>query len=119
MDGEVSREPVKDVRTRAPRPRAIVNRRWKFLAEAGALLDASLDYETTLANVVRLAVPTIADYAAIALLEGDGSARWDYSAHRNPGKASLAERLRAHQPNLALFTHPLAEALRSGGAQPL
>src|SRR5687768_15158744 len=37
---------------------AMVGPRWRFLAEASEFLDASLEYQETLANVVRLAVPT-------------------------------------------------------------
>lgn len=48
-------------------------RRLAFLAEASALLAASLDYERTLPQVARLAVRRIADGCAIVLdgLEGD------------------------------------------------
>ena len=38
-----------------------------FLADATAELASSLDYESTLTNVARLAVPWIADWCAIAL----------------------------------------------------
>lgn len=96
--------------------RATPGRRWKFLAEASAMLDASLDYETTLANVVRLSVPAIADYAGIALLTDDGEARWAYTTHRAARKALLAERLRAYHPALSLDADPFGLALRSGRA---
>src|SRR5262249_44990872 len=58
---EVARAP-----TRAP---------FGFLAQAVSLLAASLDLETTLANVVRLAVPALADWCAIDPIEPDGSTR--------------------------------------------
>lgn len=41
----------------------------RFLAEAGALLASSLDYEETLRNVARLAVPRIADLCVIDMLD--------------------------------------------------
>jgi PAS domain S-box-containing protein len=44
----------------------------RFLGEATALLAASLDYETSLASVARLAVPFIADTCAIHILHEDG-----------------------------------------------
>jgi len=99
----------------APR-RATPNRRWKFLAEASAALDASLDYETTLANVVQLSVPAIADYAGIALLTDDGDARWACAAHRDARKALLVERLRTYDPALSLDADPLGVAVRGGRA---
>ena len=126
MDGEVRRESVNDVGK--PRPRegratradpaggraAIIGARWRFLAEASALLDRSLDYQETLANVVRLVVPRMADYAIVALLAEDGSLTWGYSAHCDSSKEALVGRLRAYQPHLTTEGHPTAEALRSG-----
>src|SRR5215210_5948378 len=44
----------------------------RFLAESGATLTSSLDYRDTLANVARLAVPTLADWCAIDVME-DGT----------------------------------------------
>lgn len=41
--------------------------RLAFLAEASAVLASSLDYETTLASVARLAVPRLADWCAVDL----------------------------------------------------
>jgi GAF domain-containing protein len=43
-----------------------------FLAEAGATLSASLDYEKTLAAVAALAVPHIADWCGVDVVDGDG-----------------------------------------------
>src|SRR5215210_1538251 len=45
----------------------------RFLAESGATLASSLDYRATLANVARLAVPTLADWCAVDVIEEDGS----------------------------------------------
>ena len=44
-----------------------------FLAEAGTILNASLDYERTLAAVAALAVPTIADWCAVDILGARGT----------------------------------------------
>ncbi|MDQ3756844.1 MAG: SpoIIE family protein phosphatase [Actinomycetota bacterium] len=46
--------------------------RQAFLAEASRELAGSLDVETTLRRVVRLAVPKVADTAALHLLDDDG-----------------------------------------------
>ena len=92
-------------------------RRWKFLAEASALLEASLEYEVTLASVVRLAVPTIADFAAIGLIDDDGVMAWGCSAHRDPDKTSLTDLLRRYPPNVAASTLPIALALQTGQTQ--
>lgn len=96
---------------------AIVGPRWRFLAEASELLDGSLEYQQTLANVVALAVPKIADYSVIALLTEDGSLGWGCSAHRDPAKAELVARLHAYVPDLKTNNHPWAGAVRSGTTQ--
>lgn len=96
---------------------AILGARWGFLANASAILEGSLEYRETLANVVRLVVPRIADYAGIALLDDDGSLTWGYSAHCDPAKDPLVGRLRAFQPQLSLENNPTATALRSGETQ--
>jgi PAS domain S-box-containing protein len=62
----------------------------RFLAEAGALLGASLDLDETLASVTRLAVPAIADWCAIDLVEEDGAIRRVAAAHADPAMAELA-----------------------------
>jgi signal transduction histidine kinase len=90
---------------------------WRFLAEASELLDASLQYQETLANVVRLAVPRIADYAIITLREEDGSLHWGGAAHRDPAKASLVDRLQAYVPSAGAHRHPSADVARSGRTQ--
>ena len=41
----------------------------RFLAESSATLASSLDYRTTLVNVARLAVPTLADWCAVDVME--------------------------------------------------
>jgi len=45
--------------------------RQRFLAEAGWVLGSSLDYEQTLADVARLAVPRVADWCAVDIFVGD------------------------------------------------
>ena len=51
------------------------NRRSRFLAEASAALDASLDLDTTLSELARLIVPRLADWCVIELVEEDGARR--------------------------------------------
>jgi PAS domain S-box-containing protein len=43
----------------------------RFLAEASSVLSSSLDYEAALGTVARLAVPRIADWATVDLLDGE------------------------------------------------
>src|SRR3954467_12352896 len=55
-----------------------------FLAQASGLLAASLDYERTLSEVARLAVPDVADWCAIDIVHPDGTTRQVTSVHPNP-----------------------------------
>src|SRR6266540_851283 len=87
--------------------------RWKFLADAGALLDSSLDYQATLTNVLELAVPAIADFAALALISEDGSMTWGASIHRSEAMSDVAAQLRGFQPAFNMPGHPAAGALRN------
>ena len=81
------------------------------------MLDRSLDYKETLANVVHLVVPRIADMAGIALLGDDGRLTWGYSAHRDPAKQAIIEQMHVYQPEMTLDSNPTAKAVRSGQTQ--
>jgi serine phosphatase RsbU (regulator of sigma subunit) len=67
--------------------------RLEFLAEASATLARSLDYEDTLRRVARLAIPTLADWCSIEVIE-DGRLRPVAIRHTDPDKVALAQRLR-------------------------
>jgi PAS domain S-box-containing protein len=70
----------------------------RFLAEAGRILSSSLDYDTTITNVARLAVPRVADWCGVDLLEDDGSTRSVVVAHVDPAKVEWAKQLREKYP---------------------
>ncbi len=73
--------------------------RHAFLAAAGAALGSSLDYRATLATVTRLAVPRIADWCAVELLE-PGATRTEQVAvgHVDPSKIEFARELGERYP---------------------
>jgi PAS domain S-box-containing protein len=72
--------------------------RFRFLAEGGAALAASLDYEATLRTVAKLAVPDLADFALVHLA-ADGEPRLVAAAHADPvQEAILAEVGRGYRP---------------------
>jgi len=92
-------------------------RRLRFLATASNLLGSSLDYETTLQHVARLAVPTLADWCVVYLREPSGYYRQVTLAAVRP---ALEERLRALRQQFPLDVQsrtPLANALRTGRPQ--
>src|ERR671930_2203257 len=57
----------------------------RFLVDAGAVLSGSLDHRSTLAAVARLAVPRIADWARVDVIE-NGKLRTVAVEHVEPGK---------------------------------
>src|SRR5207247_10287835 len=65
-------------------------RRAAFLAEAGSVLARSLDYPTTLASAARLAVPFLADWCTVDMLEPDGELRRIAVAQAAPPNAERA-----------------------------
>ncbi|MGE0448186.1 MAG: ATP-binding protein [Vicinamibacterales bacterium] len=69
-----------------------------FLADAGTALSASLDYESTLATVARLAVPLVADWCAVDIVTERGALQRLAVAHADPEKVALAERLQERYP---------------------
>ncbi len=63
----------------------------RFLAEAGAALSESLDYERTLAEVARLAVPFMADWCTVDLVEPRRScSRWRWPTATPPRRSGCA-----------------------------
>jgi PAS domain S-box-containing protein len=71
---------------------------WHFLAEASATLGSSLDYETTLEQVTRLAVPEFADWCGVEILTASGELRQLAVAHVDPAKLELAAEWRRRWP---------------------
>jgi PAS domain S-box-containing protein len=70
-----------------------------FLAKAGEALGSSVDYERTLSTVAQLAVPTIADWCAVDLVETDGKLRRQVAiAHVDPAKVASARALAERYP---------------------
>ena len=61
--------------------RKSVERTARFLADAGEILNRSLDYEETLRGITALVVPRFADWCFIDLVEADGGFRRIAVAH--------------------------------------
>ncbi len=93
-----------------------VELRSAFLAEASAALASSLDYEQTLRNVAELAVPDIADWCAVDLIDEDGDRKTVAVAHVDPNRLSLAETLRNYVPDRVDPEEGLGRVLHTGQA---
>ncbi len=70
----------------------------RFLAEASGLLASSLDYETTLASVAKLAVPNLADWCVVHIVADNGRLRQLAVAYTDPAKEAAARVLRKRYP---------------------
>src|SRR5215207_7946529 len=86
----------------------------RFLAESGATLSSSLDYRDTLANVARLAVPTLADWCAVDVMEEDGTVEWLAVEHSAPEKVALAYELQERYPSDPETTRGARKVLKTG-----
>jgi PAS domain S-box-containing protein len=86
-----------DERT-ARREAELAHRRLSFLAEASTLLASSLDYESTLRAVARLAVPHLADWCVIDVADDEGLLTRIATAHVDPEKVSLVRELERRWP---------------------
>ncbi len=86
----------------------------EFLAHASSVLAASLDYETTLSNVARLAVPSLADFCVFDLVADSGAIQrvaWHYE---EPAREAAFDDVWRFVPNADLDRHPVAKVLRTG-----
>lgn len=72
-----------------------------FLSEATVMLASSLDYQTTLNRVSQMAVPTIADWCSVFVINRKGKLDRTALAHPDPKKLKLGLRLqRLYPPSL-------------------
>jgi PAS domain S-box-containing protein len=109
---------VRDIteETVALRERVRSDEQLGFLARASELLVASLDWEQTLAAIADLAVPELAGYLVIDLLDENDELHWVAAVHADPKKTELVRELRIGYPP-TLPTHPIQVALRTGETQ--
>ncbi|NKE70792.1 ATP-binding protein [Candidatus Manganitrophus noduliformans] len=85
-----------------------------FLVDANSLLASSLDYRTTLSRVAQLAVPKIADWCVVDILEEDQSIQRLATAHIDPAKVKLAYEVERRYPSDPNATRGIPQVLRSG-----
>ena len=89
-------------------------RRTALLAEASRVLGSSFDYQTTLAALVRLAVPTLADYCALDILVGEDSFERIGEAHVDPAKSMLIRQVATFPRSALTASHPLIRVMSTG-----
>jgi PAS domain S-box-containing protein len=69
-----------------------------FLARAGAILDQSLDYEHTLRAVADIAIPEVADWCGVSVLDEQGILQQVAAAHVDRAQRLLGEQLNRRYP---------------------
>jgi signal transduction histidine kinase/putative methionine-R-sulfoxide reductase with GAF domain len=87
----------------------------RFLAEAGEALATSLEWEETLVQVARLAVPAVADWCIVDVLDEDGvTIKQVAVSAADPEKEDLLREMRTVYPPTIDSPQPAAQTLRSG-----
>jgi PAS domain S-box-containing protein len=88
----------------------------RFLSDASKELGSSLDYHITLARVAQFAVPEIADWCAVDVLEG-GELRRLATAHVDPEKVRWVTEVSERYPPNMEERRGLPEVLRTGKSE--
>jgi PAS domain S-box-containing protein len=99
-------------------PRRKAENAQRLLADAGAVLAASVDYAATFEKLSRLVVPDLADCCMVDVLDDDGKLERLEVTHIDPGKEALVREMRRRYPlSLETSQSPSAEAMRTGRSQ--
>ena len=82
----------------------VTEERWSresraFMAEAIAALSSTLDSTEAAQRLANLAVPRLADYCTVHMIDRDGSIKVIALAHTDPERVDVANRLRQLRPN--------------------
>ena len=81
----------------------------RFITEAGTILSSSLDFQTTLAATIKIAVPHFSDFCSIAVLESDGTLRTMATSAENTSIAPSIILLEAVRKKTPLLFSKFAE----------
>ena len=92
----------------------IAELRDRFMARASETLMSSIDYEETLRNVAWLAVPEIADWCAVELVDDRGTRQRLAVAHRDPSKLSSQNGCASSSPSELDPERGVGKVLRTG-----
>lgn len=93
--------------------RKLAEQNMLFLSQVSRALSSSLDYNLTLKSIADLAVPGLADWCSIDILEA-GAIRQVAIAHKDPKKVTWAKKLRQSRPMKLDDPTGVPAVLRSG-----
>ena len=100
--------------TRDVTARRAAEERLALLAEAGAVLGGSIEYEQTLANIARMVVPRLADWCVVDVLDDGAVVERLAVVHADPARVRLAEELRRRYPPDPHTPYGVPAVLRTG-----
>jgi PAS domain S-box-containing protein len=86
----------------------------RFLGDATTMFASSLDYELTLKSAARLAVPYMADFCLVHMLEDDNTIRRMIVAHEDPVREENWREMQRRFPLDLNTPHTIAKVLRTG-----
>ena len=81
-----------------------------FLNEIDHVLTSSLDYRTILKQVIKLCVPTVADWVYVDQLQKNGTSKRTDVVHADPSKARLAKETQKFTATAGALNYPQAKA---------
>jgi two-component system sensor kinase len=88
-----------------------------FLGEASTVLASSLDYQTNLMSVAKLAVKRLADWCAVDVVDDDHSFHRVALVHRDPSRLQWAREFQSRFKEKAAAPHGVAHVMRTGKAK--
>jgi len=89
-----------------------------FLVDAAGALASSLDYRSTLATVTRLAVPHLADWCTVDLIDpSSGTPQQVAIAHADSEQLALAREMGKRYPPNPHAAHGAPQVIRSGRSE--
>jgi len=92
--------------------------RREYLARAGEALTATADYHQSLVTMVQLAVPRLADWCALHILEpGDAAPLQIAVAHVDPAKAALGREIGQRYPTDPSSAQGVPNVIRTGRSE--
>jgi PAS domain S-box-containing protein len=108
------RREAEEVRIALLESEQALRERLGFLARASELLTSDLNYRRTLDQVAWLAVPDIADWCVVYLVEGAGQPEVVAMAHRDPEQLELVQELQRRYGVRGSDAHGLGKVLTTG-----
>ncbi|HEY2384636.1 MAG TPA: GAF domain-containing protein [Terriglobia bacterium] len=88
-----------------------------FLGEASTVLASSLDYQTNLMTVAKLAVNRLADWCAVDVVDENNGFHRVALTHRDPQRAEWAREFQKKFSSNPAAPHGVAHVMRSGKAK--